>query len=303
MFKRCSHSLGTDHTFWRCHGSALMCVIAISWPYGLVASGPEPVVQDMDPTRAVPETERVTWALTDSASAINFCGIIVQNRASNHPATTAKLVRIVRDNTPFLNARIEAAYVWQVTLRDFGILLRFDGADLHDAHSRILDIFIDARTAQLLKIVSRWPASAAPMPPEPPADLYSAQLLQSGNEVYHGFPSEAPGVSFIDALASLLKGAANPLEAEQIVGQYVMWSRVGYSRRRVWVITIRGDEALWHSFHHEVPIASRNHMRYIVDAQTGSYLCGSSTPRLMRDGGTQGGAEDEEQAAIGDKSK
>ena len=115
------------------------------------------------------------------------------------------------------------------------------------------------------------------MPEELEADQAAEQMYRSGHEKYHGFPDNPPAVTLMAALDSIQRGGGNPLIAKQIVGDYVMWSRIGKWEvpRAVWAITLRGVPPL-HARGDE--IHGNSAARYIVDATTGEYLCASNTP-------------------------
>lgn len=194
------------------------------------------------------------------------------------PAVGA-LVTLAEDNTPFLSADIIGRPIWHVVIRNWKIELKSAPPDVTDSYARTFDIFVDPQNGRLLKTVSRWPDGVPPIPPEPGASSYTDQMRRSGDEKYHGFPQWKPVISFVDALDGIFKGGRNPLLAEQMVGQYVIWSHMGRTPKPVWVITLRGNRPLWESAYPGASPNARNHLRHIVDPKTGKWICASSTPQ------------------------
>ncbi|MCH8881838.1 MAG: hypothetical protein IID34_18380, partial [Planctomycetes bacterium] len=143
----------------------------------------------------------------------------------------------------------------------------------------------------MLKIESRWPDGEPPIPPEPDAATATNQFWRSGNEVYHAFPVEPPPISFVEALDGLAKGIGNPLIAKQIKAQYVLWSKLDLEPRPMWIITLRGIPP-WEAAQPGVPVHLRDHLRFIVDPETGRWVQALSTPQPVL-------SEDERQAFAG----
>ena len=160
-----------------------------------------------------------------------------------------------------------------------------------DRFVRTLDVFIDPTDGRVFRVRSRWPPKESPIAPEPSAEFATTQLKSSGLEVYHGFPTEIPAVTFLDALDRIQGVGRNPLIAKQIIGNYVTWSRGPtepnlhwgmkepgrWSRPRpVWAITLRGIPAS--RPRPEWPKDARYSFRYIVDARTGEVIMGTNIP-------------------------
>jgi len=105
--------------------------------------------------------------------------------------------------------------------------------------------------------------------------------LQKGEQMFYSFPSRAPKITFLEALNVIdREGVGDPLEAKQITGYYVSYSRTGkYSRmRQVWVITFRGMGSITGRGYCERPIGRRvprklvTAVRNVVDARTGEWM-------------------------------
>ena len=199
------------------------------------------------------------------------------------------------DNTPFLHKQINGRKgVWRVRIGNVRLKLRSGVPGFKDRYVRNFELLIDPNTGDLLRITSRFDGNDPNMLPEPPAAYAEKQFL-SGEEVYHGFPAQAPKINFLEALNSVgSNGIGSPFLAKEIYAVYVMHSEKGRPHRAVWAITLRGipyrpltgkplslidvpDEQV-------VPVWKRNKMRNIVDATTGKVLFATSSPSPMPPG-------------------
>jgi hypothetical protein len=150
-----------------------------------------------------------------------------------------------------------------------------------DTYSRELEVLLDPEDGTVLKILTRWPGDEPPIAPEPSADSASRQMMGSGLEKYHGFAANPPLISFIQALDILQQGGGNPLVAKQIIGQWVVWSRMDSKPKPMWIITLRGIPPVPAAFE-GVPIDARNHFRYVIDPVEKRLVFGSSRPQPDR---------------------
>lgn len=192
--------------------------------------------------------------------------------------TRAVMVTPVKDNTPYLSDRIAGRQIWRVEMDK--VKLRLPSAregPVADEYERTFDVFLH-QDGHLLKVVSRWPAGEPPIPPEPHAESTTDQIWRSGEEVYHAFPDEPPPISFIEALDGLASDIGNVLVAKQIKAQYVLWSKLDWEPRPMWVITLRGIPPFEASYP-GVPVHARDHLRFIVDPETGQWVQALSTPQ------------------------
>jgi hypothetical protein len=225
---------------------------------------------------ARPDVDRARWKLVGPEAVATEVRGILGTKHSRDTELDASIIILKQDNTPYLSQRIVERPLWKVVLRDWAMELPSTPPGVHDKYSRTLDIFLDPIDGKLMKIRSRWPEAEPPMAPEPSAELAIKQMTRVGREKYHRFPDRPPNVSFMDAMETLESAGESVMMAKQIIAHYVVWSKAGQWQepRPVWAITLRG-----------VPrIRSRDENaltqhRYIVDAKTGKYLCGSNTPR------------------------
>jgi hypothetical protein len=242
--------------------------------------GQEPVIGTSAESReTVALANRSNWALQGTDQAIAQARKILGVADQMELPSSAEIVTLTEDNTPFLSEQFIARPLWHVVISNWRLELKSAPPDVKDSYARTFDIFLDPLNGHLLKIVSRWPEGIPRIAPEPGADSYTMQMRQSGQERYHALPEEDPPISFLDVLDRMYKGGQIPLLEEQLVGQYVTWSMMGRTPRPVWVITLRGTRPLWDSMYPGAALSARNHMRYIVDPKTGKWVCGSSTPQ------------------------
>ncbi|MHC4416825.1 MAG: dockerin type I domain-containing protein [Planctomycetota bacterium] len=206
--------------------------------------------------------------------ALGLLGAPAELRAQ----AVAALVKIEQDNTPFLSDRIAGQELWRVTLRNWRPLGSAPG-DGEGSFASTFDVLLDPGTADLLTIKSRWPAGVPQIAPEPPARSAEAQMRRAGRERYHGVPDGNPPLSFLQALEAVRRhGVGDPARARQIVAQYVLRSGMGGDPRPVWVVTLRGFTPLAAS-RPGVPEDARNHIRNIIDADTGEWLLATTSPQ------------------------
>ncbi len=192
------------------------------------------------------------------------------------PTGDVELVLLETDHTPYLSHQVVQTPVWHMTIHDWSIKPK-SFPSFSDHFERILDIFVDPVDGKLLRLETRWPESEPAIIPRPTAASATDQLKRGG-EVYHGFPTDPPKVSFISALESLVRAGESVAFARQIIGNHVVWSGSGRwtEPRPVWAITLYGLNTTH---------GSRGPSKYpvyvwrcIVDAKTGKYLTATNSP-------------------------
>lgn len=166
-----------------------------------------------------------------------------------------------KDATPFLHSE----FIRRATrcLRFDNVSLRLPSAPtLVDSYARTLNVYLDPSTGQLLKVATTWPATEPPIAPELDPEVATEQL-RLVQEIYHGFPEDAPPISFLEALDIVKNYGGNPLAAKQIMGVWTVWSKLEKEPAPMWIITLRGIPPI--RPYRNVPPDSLNHMRYVVD--------------------------------------
>ncbi len=230
-------------------------------------------------TRPSQKTAREAWAVQTEAQAVAKAREIVGLGTVSSPRLSAELTTLAEDNTPFLHGQLVGRPIWRVVIQGWRLQLTSAPPSDEDQYARMFDLLIDPRNGHLLKASSRWPEGVPTIAPEPSAASAEEQMPRSGLERYLGFPETPPGVSLLDALNAVLKeGEGNPLQAKQIIAHYVMQTRMDCKPRAVWAITLRGIAPLKPPPAGVSPDAL-NHVRNIIDANTGRFLGAGTCPQ------------------------
>lgn len=196
-------------------------------------------------------------------------------------------IDVNEDNTPFLHDQIKGRKnIWLVEVKNVKLKLKSATPYFEDRYVRNFKILVDPNDGSLLKITSKFEGYASEMKPEPNSIIAEAQLADT-NELYLGFPIATPNISFLDALDAVLSnGIGSPFLAKEIDAVYVWHSQMGSEPRRVWIITLRGlpprpiiGPAGGIPEQHMPPVWQRNHIRNVVDANTGEVLFANNLPQ------------------------
>jgi len=179
--------------------------------------------------------------------------------------SSAKLVTLVVNNTPYLSEQLVGTPLWHVVIQDWPKKIKYVTP---------LDVYVDPVKGRVLELRTRWPEGEPPIAPEPSAESATRQMSGRGpHDVFHGFPESLPKVSFLDALDAL----SWRTQAKQVVARCVMWSVVGgkcTEPRPVWVITLRGVK-----LPRRPESAARYSRHYIVDAEIGRVRSHTNIPK------------------------
>jgi len=218
--------------------------------------------------------------LATEAAAIELAGRLTGLDKLTSEIVARRLV-LSTSSLPFLWREVVAKPAWEVTFFHAALKLKSAVPNFQDRYPREFTVVMLEDSGQLVSVTSLYKGEAPEM--RAPASADSAQKqLQNDEEVYTGLPKDDPKIRFLDALDAILsKGSGSPFMAKAIEGVYVMESRMGSSPRAVWVITLRGLPPFSaHGPHADsVPIWQRNHMRNVVDAQTGDWLFATNSPQ------------------------
>lgn len=262
-------------------GIAYLFILAASGPFSGATTGQEARKSGpVDPAMALAPIDRSKWKLQTPDASIDAAHRVLGLARSTKRPADAELTALQEDNIPHLSEQVIGRSLWQVTIRNWSMELPSIPpgfkARVKDRYIRTIDVYLDPENGQLVKVKTRWPEGEPLMAPEPTATSATRQLTNAGQEVYHRFPVGDPKLSFLEALDSIQRGGALPPAAKQIVAHYVIRSAWGeYSTpRAVWAITLRGEPPLL-----SMVTAERYQNRYIIDAQTGEYLCASNIPK------------------------
>ncbi len=225
-----------------------------------------------------PQEDSAKWNIKDQRAAIGQARRILDLPGNPSLPARAEVITVIQDNTPYLSEQVVSRPIWHVIIEKCRIVLPSEVNPVEDSYERTFDVLIDPRNGALLRISSRLPDGATPLPREASATVATEQLMNRGSERYHSFVPETPVMSFYEALVALVHDGNQPLEAEQMVGQYIAWSMLGQKPKAAWAVTLNRITP-FESAYPGIPVEARNHMRYIVDPDTGRLVCGTTTPQ------------------------
>lgn len=219
------------------------------------------------------ETVKIQMAEQVVSSCLDSLGLAEPDAAIAH----ASMVTVEDDNTPFLCDEVNGRALWQVVIQNWLPQTRSTTIGKTDGEKRTWEVLVDPTTGIVLKLKSRWPGSVPSMPPTARADIAVEQMTNAGREKYHGFPSHAPRVPFLQALNAIEARGFAMADAKQVVADYVLWSTMGRQPKAVWAVTYRGVPPL-RRYPGSTP-GFQDQFRHIVDAESGEWIEGSNTPR------------------------
>lgn len=241
------------------------------------AQGAEPPA-DFDPAD---KHERATWVLQNPDAAIERARKALGLDLEQSKTVTAELVVGKDDQTPYLWRNIDRRKVWCVTFEDLDLVstpASQRATDGQRACLRVVDVYLSPVGGVILKVVSRWPDGEPPMAPEPSADSATKQIANDARETWYGFVTTLPKIDLVEALRAVQANGGDVSGAKQIVAHCVRWSIMGRPPKPAWSINLRGIRPFPAS-HDGVPEDARNHLRHIVDAETGEWHTSTTSPQ------------------------
>jgi hypothetical protein len=198
---------------------------------------------------------------------------------------SAERIIVADERTPYLWKQFANQPAWKVEYFDVRLELATSMKDFADPYRRTFTVLLNEKTGQLINIVSKIVPTTENHDGdllEQPSGKDAEAQLAAEDEIYHGLPTEPPKLNFLDALAVVLnKGIGSPFLAKQIYANFVMHSRGGSPVRSAWVVTLRGIPPIAaHGPHGDsIPVWQRNHIRNVVDDETGKNLFATNSPQ------------------------
>jgi len=192
-----------------------------------------------------------------------------------------KKVVIKKDSTAFLSSQIEGRELWQIRLNDVDIRPKFSRDEGYDVwRKKSFIVLLNANTGQPLKIYSIPLSKDSICTLKHTAEKATA-LLSNRREVYHGFPTEPPQITFLQALNAA--AGCLPLVANEIVAQYIMYSQFGRDPIPVWSITSLGVPPIHFTSYREKYKKKSNNIsldceRCLVNAISGELMSQTNVP-------------------------
>ncbi len=242
-----------------------VCLIATTTAQG--TANPGATREDSGKPTSVAVTEQV---LSVARSAVGLAD-------AGQPQVVEETAPILReDATPFLHADFLQRTPWVVIIPEFRLSLPSTPPGSADMYARTLNVYIDPKTRQVLKVLTDWPPSEPPIASEPAWEIATEQLRLT-QEVYQEFAQGTPPITFLEALDIIQRDGGTPLIAKQITAVWVNWSKMGKEPTPMWVITLRGIPPI--RPHRDVHPDALNHLRYVVDPVKKKWIYATTRPQ------------------------
>ncbi|MEX0727439.1 MAG: hypothetical protein WD065_14280 [Planctomycetaceae bacterium] len=195
-------------------------------------------------------------------------------------AVVARQVPLSGESMPFLVDQLRGRTTWRIEFDNVRLDEHSDDPRFKNRYITKLIVFLWPETGEVMKVVSAWPTGEPRIPTYPSRAEQERQLKQSAI-VYTGEPGEAPTLTLLEALAQADHMTRN---VKQIYACSVMESHMEREPRAVWAIHLRGFPPFATSVPYgasdaDIPEHARNHMREVIDSQTGERLYSSTTPQ------------------------
>jgi len=190
--------------------------------------------------------------------------------------TKADMVKVKGRLVPFIGPGVERA-VWRVRIDN----VKIEGPDgnrtMTNPYIRRLTVFLSPDKGQVMKVVSNR-AEHCRAKPFPSVESEERQMKQI-QQVFTGVPEGKPGITLMQAIPKAVGWGT----ATRIIAYYVLeeYGTPKTKPRPVWVIHARGMPPFpTHGpSSDKVPVDSRNHMRTVMDADTGEFRGADTIPQ------------------------
>lgn len=220
-----------------------------------------------------------------AANATTFLGCDSSTTPSGEASKRAvESTTLVDSTTPFLLLDNRPAY--KVSLSDVAVSIerRVGDAVKKIEAQRTFDVYADTANGDILQIVSVLPSyyeNVAKGKIRMPTKAEAERQMAASHEEYVSTSSAPPHASLLQ-IPNVLP--SNPLKADLITAVCVDYSRGG-DTLPVWVVDTYGVESI-STGHNRMEEYQLNHIRSVVDANTGKLLSWSNRPYVespMRD--------------------
>ncbi|MEX1228720.1 MAG: hypothetical protein WEB58_00685 [Planctomycetaceae bacterium] len=195
-------------------------------------------------------------------------------------AVVARQVQLSGESMPFLVDRLRGRTTWRIEFDNVRLDDHSSDPRFENRYISKLIVFLWPETGEVMKVVSAWPAGE-PRIPTYPSCADQERQLKASSIVYTGESGDAPALTLLEALAETHHMSRH---VKQIYACSVMESRMKRNARPVWAIHLRGFPPFATSVPPggsdvDIPEHARNHMREVIDSQTGESLYASTTPQ------------------------
>jgi len=212
----------------------------------------------------------------------NVCDRIGIKEPSEITAKKITLTNLV----PFIGKSIEGKEGWEVEIKDLSSV-RADPQAGRIPHISSFLITFHPEKMQIVKVISPWPKNEHEIDPFPSIEEEEIQMENIG-ERFTSFPQDKHEITLMKSIKVIdVNYSGITAHTKQIIAYYAIHQTTQYEKRPVWIIQTRGippfkptippgekieDAEL-------VPENARNHLRHIIDAQSGDLLYSDTIPQ------------------------
>ena len=189
-------------------------------------------------------------------------------------------VRLGSQSLPFLTGDLVGRETWRIEFSDSLLNSHEKESRYSNQYVKKLVVLLAPETNHVMTVVSRWPEDV-PCLPQYPCAAEEERQMRASKTTYDGLPRKAPRITLLEALGATIYWSE---DVKQIIASYVLETTLEYLKRPVWVFQLRGFPPF--DVHgplelsgDRISVHARNHLREVVDAQTGEWLGGSTIPQ------------------------
>jgi hypothetical protein len=189
-------------------------------------------------------------------------------------------VIISNSPVPFLFKKVEQKKGWYIDYKGVSLAHAHDQSDGKTKYVHDFKVLLNDNGC-LISVISVFSGNDPDMKPIPSAKSAQEQM-QNEEEIYIDFVNKCPSTSFVNALEIInIKGMGDPYAAKEIFAVLVLHATMDSKPREVWSITLRGIPPLnaRGAAAASIPVWQRNHMRNVIDAETGEFLFATNSPQ------------------------
>jgi len=267
VVKRTIVSIGGCIVFWFLSGHA-PCSDAPTRNSEGNRSMPNPTTSDQTNHAIVMSREQAAKAVADAI------GLVKYDLADVH----VEVAPLSHESLPCLAKPLRGQDTLRIVFKNLSLPKASGRAGLINPHIRNLVVFLAPASGHVMKVTSVWP-QGVPRIAEFPSCVEEERQMGDFDR-YTGLPMGAPKCTLFDAIAKSRPWSNN---VKQIHACYVLHSNAFYKDRPVWVVQLRGFGPMPFSLpggvEGEIPEDGRNHLRNIVDAETGEWLGADTIPQ------------------------
>jgi hypothetical protein len=190
----------------------------------------------------------------------------------------AEISDLSHESLPFLSKQLFGLETWRIEFNS----LPFDDvnrqSEISNPNISRLVVFLAPESGQVMKVVSVWPDSV-PRIADYPACVEEQRQMGDADR-YTGLPIEAPKITLMEAITKCVPWSDG---VKQIYACYVIHTSANHTAKPVWIVQLRGIQQIPFSIpggvEGNIPEDAGNHLRNIIDAQTGEWLGADTVPQ------------------------